>query len=113
MFEDNVHPIGTQKGTTAASSIVSSPLSWLAIMSEIEIRPFCPTDLAGVLHLLADAMPADPISETRFTRQVLLDINFRAEGAPVATLGGKIVGFALAIARQAPLENAPNDADRG
>lgn len=58
-------------------------------------------------------MPADPISESRFTRQVLLDPNFKTQGAPVAVRGGKIVGICLAIARQQPLENAPPDADRG
>ncbi|MEA2735311.1 MAG: hypothetical protein QOE14_1762 [Humisphaera sp.] len=82
-------------------------------MSDTDIRAFEPGDLPGVLKLLADAMPADPISETRFTRQVLLDPNFRAEGAPVATRNGNVIGFCLSIARQTPLENAPSDADRG
>ena len=80
---------------------------------DITIRPFESGDLAGVLRLLAEAMPADSISEARFTRQVLLDANFRAEGAPVAVRGGGVVGFCLAIARQTPLENAPPDSDRG
>src|SRR5438445_523233 len=62
------------------------------------IRPFQPSDLKGILSVLADAMPADPISEARFTRQVLLDANFRADGAPVAVRDGKIVGFCLALA---------------
>src|SRR2546428_7483244 len=78
------------------------------------IRPFQPCDLAGVIRLLADAMSADPITEARFARQVLLDPNFRADGAPVAVDDdGEVVGFCLAIARQVPLENAPSDADRG
>ena len=58
-------------------------------------------------------MPVDPISESRFVRQVLLDQNFRAEGAPVAKIGEEVVGFCLSIARQMPLENAPPDEDRG
>ncbi|HWP40210.1 MAG TPA: GNAT family N-acetyltransferase, partial [Tepidisphaeraceae bacterium] len=78
-----------------------------------ELRPFRPADLRGVLHVLAAAMPVDPISESRFVRQVLLDPNFRAEGAIVAQVGDEIAGFCLAIARQVPLENAPVDADRG
>jgi len=88
-------------------------------MSDISIRPFQPSDLPAVLRVLAAAMPADPISEARFTRQVLLDPNVRVEGMPVATRGGGggggggVVGFCLAIARQTPLENAPSDADRG
>ncbi|WP_428940006.1 GNAT family N-acetyltransferase [Fontivita pretiosa] len=78
-----------------------------------ELRPFQPADLSGVVRVLAAAMPVDPISESRFVRQVLLDSNFRAEGAIVAQVGDEIVGFCLAIARQVPLENAPPDADRG
>jgi len=58
-------------------------------------------------------MQADAIPESRFVRQVLLDANFRAEGAPVAVLGNDVIGFCLSIARQTPLENAPPDADRG
>src|SRR5207244_519129 len=60
-----------------------------------------------------EAMHADAISENRFTRQVLLDANFRADAAPVAKRDGRVVGFCLSIAREVPLENAPPDADRG
>ena len=77
------------------------------------IEPFKPCDLNGVLRVLAEAMPADPISPAKFVRQVLLDHNFRAAGAPVARIGDQIVGFCLSIARQVPLENAPSDAHRG
>src|SRR2546423_3987873 len=77
------------------------------------IEPFKPCDLSGVLRVLAEAMPADPISPAKFVRQVLLDHNFRAAGAPVARIGDQIVGFCLSIARQVPLENAPSDAHRG
>lgn len=79
----------------------------------MEIAPFQPLDLGGVLHVLSQSMPADPISESRFVRQVLLDPNFRAEGAPVAKIDGGVAGFCLSIARQMPLENAPADDDRG
>ena len=82
-------------------------------MSDPIIRPFAPHDLQPVLDLLAAAMPADPISEARFVRQVLLDPNFKPEGAPVAVRNDNAIGFALSIARQTPLENAPPDADRG
>ena len=77
------------------------------------IRPFQPRDLAGVLRVLASAMHAEPIPESRFVRQVLLDPNFRVEGAPVAVRGDEVIGFCLSVARQTPLENAPADADRG
>src|SRR5437016_14621400 len=78
------------------------------------IRAFQSKDLSGILEVLRSSMTADPITEARFTRQVLLDPNFRADGAPVAVNDdGEIVGFCLSIARQVPLENAPSDADRG
>ena len=82
-------------------------------MSETTIRPFEPNDLASVLRVLAESMTADPITEARFTRQVLLDANVRADGMPVAMRGDNVIGFCLSIARQMPLENAPSDADRG
>jgi GNAT superfamily N-acetyltransferase len=80
---------------------------------DVTIRPYQSDDLSGVADVLAAAMPADPVSPARFTRQVLLDPNFRPEGALVARDGGETIGFCLAIARQVPLENAPPDAERG
>jgi mycothiol synthase len=77
------------------------------------VSPFTPSDLSGVLRLLSKAMPEDPISEARFTRQVLLDASFRPAGALVAREGEEVVGFCLSVARQVPLENAPSDAERG
>lgn len=74
---------------------------------------FEPGQLRGVVDLLAAAMPVDPISESRFVRQVLLDPNFRSDGAIVASRGDQVVGFCLALARRTPLENAAPDADRG
>ena len=53
------------------------------------------------------------LAEAKFTRQVLLDQNFRPEGAIVAETNSQVVGFCLSLARQMPLENAPSDADRG
>jgi ribosomal protein S18 acetylase RimI-like enzyme len=79
----------------------------------VTIQPFQPDDLVEVLRVLAQALPNDPISSARFTRQVLLDANFRPEGALVARRGSQAVGFCLAIARQVPLENSPPDWDRG
>ena len=79
----------------------------------LTISPYAPEDLCGALHVLAQAMPADPISEAKFVRQVLLDHNFRAEGAIVAKQGDQVVGFCLSIVRHVPLENAPMDAERG
>ena len=82
-------------------------------MTDTHIRPFEPRDLGGVLKVIAEALTADAIGEARFTRQVLLDPNFRAAGMPVAVRGDDVIGFCVSIARQTPLENAPSDADRG
>jgi mycothiol synthase len=80
---------------------------------DLSISPYQADDFDGVLRVLAEAMPRDPVSPARFVRQVLLDANFRAAGAPVARVGSDVVGFCLSIARQVPLENAPTDDDRG
>jgi ribosomal protein S18 acetylase RimI-like enzyme len=80
---------------------------------DVIIEPFRSEDRAAVLDVIEQAMPADPISEARFTRQVLLDPNFVAGGMPVARIGPAVVGFCLSLARQVPLENAPPDGDRG
>lgn len=74
---------------------------------------FAPSDVSGVVALLSSCMPREGIGEQKFVRQVLLDANFRREGAIVARDGERVVGFMLAIARQVPLENAPSDAERG
>ena len=70
-------------------------------------------DVSDAVAVLAGSMCAEAIPEARFTRQILLDPNFRREGAIVAREGDRVVGFMLAIARQVPLENAPSDAERG
>jgi mycothiol synthase len=82
-------------------------------MSDVIIKPFAPQDLGGVLDVLGQSMSADSVSEQRFTRQVLLDPNLRADGALVAHDHDQVVGFCLSLARQVPLENAASDSDRG
>src|SRR5678815_6056475 len=77
------------------------------------LSPFSHCDVRAILGLFKASVPFEGISEPRFTRQVLLDVNFRREGAIVARDGDRVVGFMLAIARQVPLENAPSDAERG
>jgi len=56
-----------------------------------------------VVALWNECLPKDPISVDRFWRTILLDPNFRAEGAVVAEIEGRTVGFLLAIARRAPI----------
>lgn len=48
-------------------------------------------------------LPSDTISIRRFCSLFLFDPNFKAEGALVAEVEGKPVGFLLAIYRRAPL----------
>src|SRR5262245_52416656 len=79
----------------------------------LTIQPYQPEEMDPVLRVLAEAMAHDPIPAARFIQQVLLDANFRVEGALVARAEGQVAGFCLAIARQVPMENAPPDGERG
>lgn len=77
------------------------------------VAPFHTNDLEEVLQLLHRELPADFISSELFQQKVLLDPNFRPEGALVARSGKKIVGFMLGMVRARPLEDATPDTDRG
>ncbi len=66
-----------------------------------------------VLRLLRDSLTADAVTPALFARKVLLDPNFEPEGAPVARVDGEVAGFLLALARRRPLEDGPDDSDRG
>lgn len=79
----------------------------------ISINAYRPDDLREIVSLLDRELHADPISIEGFERKVLLDVNFRADGALVARCGGRIVGFILALLRKHPLEDATPDFDRG
>ncbi|MCA1596777.1 MAG: hypothetical protein LC772_10200 [Chloroflexi bacterium] len=79
----------------------------------LNVRSFQPGDLAGTVEVLERALPGEPISSERFTRQVLLDPNFDCRGAAVACAEERVIGVCIGIARQTPLENAPPDSDRG
>jgi GNAT superfamily N-acetyltransferase len=78
-----------------------------------QLGQFGTSDLSSVDALLSICMPNEGICKQKFVRQVLLDANFRCEGAIVARDGDRVVGFMLSLARQVPLENAPSDAERG
>ncbi len=78
----------------------------------ISVRHFGPGDADSVVRLLNDVLLADQITHDVFLRKVLLDPNFRSEGALVAEDGG-VVGFALGIMRKIPIEDQTPDIDRG
>jgi mycothiol synthase len=63
--------------------------------------------------VLRQAMPMEAVGKAKFAKQVLLDPNFRPEGSLLAKVDGEPAGYILALARQTPLENAPDDSDRG
>lgn len=65
------------------------------------------------MTVLGDALPAEGIGEVKFARQVLLDQNFDERGSLLAHDGRGPVGYALAMHRKVPLENADPDFDRG
>jgi len=65
--------------------------------------------LGGVLQVLETALTADAIGRSAFVRKVLLDPAFECEGAPVALVGGRPVGFGLAVA---PWKSAEDVSDQ-
>lgn len=80
----------------------------------MRISSFTGGDLASVLRLLRQSLPQEPITEASFTRKVLLDPNFDADGALVAfDAFGEVGGVLLALTRRRPLEDGPADPDRG
>lgn len=85
----------------------------LGMANEIVIKPFQPKDLDGVVALLNQEMTADPITSEIFQRKALLDANFEPEGAPVAKLGDRVVGFMLGMHRKYLMEDQKPDFDRG
>ncbi len=85
-----------------------------AAISPLSIEPLSGDALASVIRLLRLSLPLEVITEASFTRKVLLDPNFAANGALVAwDPYGEAVGFLLTLKRQRPLEEGPLDTDRG
>ncbi|NLI00763.1 MAG: GNAT family N-acetyltransferase [Chthonomonadales bacterium] len=69
--------------------------------------------LTGVLDVLRDALPCDPVSRSVFVRKALLDPNFDPDGGRVAVVEGNVAGFALALVRRFALEDAPPEVGVG
>ncbi len=66
-----------------------------------------------IASVLNRALPAEDIDETRIARQILLDPNFRPDGSLLVTADDEAAGYCWAVKRHTPLENAPDDRDRG
>ncbi|MCW3098289.1 MAG: GCN5-related N-acetyltransferase [Chthonomonadaceae bacterium] len=85
-----------------------------AAISPVQISPLNRGHLSSLLRLLRQSLPQEPITDTSFTRKVVLDPNFDASGALVAhDDAGEVLGFLLALTRRRPLEDGPDDTDRG
>ncbi len=68
----------------------------------MHIRQYQGTDENELLAVWNASMVADQISKSLFQTKVLLDPNFQANNLPVAVIGERIVGFALALTRRVP-----------
>ena len=78
------------------------------------LRPFHPTLNQSVTAFLQRNLPAEAISQINLTRKVYLDLNFDPDGAfVVKDTQDEMLGFALALTRRHPLEDGPDDRDRG
>ncbi len=84
-----------------------------ALALPVTISTYQHSDLMPVVGLLMEALPGEPMSQELFARKVLLDPNFDANGAFVARSPNGLLGFLLAITRKRPLEDAPDDSERG
>lgn len=82
-------------------------------MSDLLLRTIHDSDVEPVVRLLHRSLEKERISAVDFRRKVLLDPNFRPEGAIVAEVGGKLAGFILCIVRRQPLEDWPSDFEKG
>jgi mycothiol synthase len=82
-------------------------------VAEFTIRPYQVGDFGPVVSLWGRCLKRDPISRETFQVKVLADENFSEQGAFVAEVDGKVVGFLLAIFRKVPLTGVGLQEDTG
>lgn len=58
-------------------------------------------------------MPTEGITWEKYSRNVLLDPSYRADGVKLAFSEDRVVGICVGMARRVPLENAQPDDDKG
>ncbi|WP_419959956.1 GNAT family N-acetyltransferase [Psychrobacillus sp. BM2] len=76
-------------------------------------RTFKNGDEVGIIELWNDVLKHDPINQTRFRKQIMLDANFDPKGLIVAVRDEKIIGAILAITRKLPMEGTNLESDTG
>ena len=87
-------------------------------MADVVYRTFQPGDGPRLVGLIADALPADPVSAEWFAENVLLDTNFDpaglivADGGDAARGAGGLLGFVYAVRPRHPV-GIPVDPDGG
>lgn len=77
------------------------------------IKPFEGDDEIAIVNLWNRCLTRDPITTDIFRRKILLDENFDPRGCLVASLGGDIIGFSLAIRRRHPYYGAGMEEETG
>lgn len=82
-------------------------------MKEYQIDSYRQEYMEEILHGWNQTLIFDPINETRFLQQVLLDENFDKDLAPVLLVQGKVVGFCLGIKRKYPYLTRGLEESRG
>ncbi len=84
---------------------------------QFTLHPFPLRHNHDIGHFLRRTLSAEPICQASLACKVYLDPNFDPEGAFVMrdaqTVHKEIGGVALALARRHPLEDGPDDRDRG
>lgn len=78
-----------------------------------QLRHFRPGDTARIVQVWNRALPADPMTAERFTRQILLDRNFDARGLLLAETGDQLIGACYVVRRRVAEHGSDTQPDTG
>lgn len=81
----------------------------MAIITE----PYAGESIAELVQVWNACNVADPITESRFIKTVLMDINFDADGLLIAKRDGKIIGASYAVRRKHASEHDLLEPEKG